>query len=140
DHERIAVHPRNMSGQSYITVTEHMPLNHQQALESKGWSRDELIGKAKRVGPNTEQVAIRILGTSIYMEQNYKSCFGMIMLQKKYGTARLENACARALTGTRINYTMIKNILQSGLDKQLQIVMDQALPLHDNIRGATQYL
>lgn len=41
----------------------------------------------------------------------------MLMLAKKYTAVRLEAACQRASYGTRINYTMIKNILEKGLDK-----------------------
>jgi len=42
----------------------------------------------------------------------------MIVLQKKYGSDRLETACKRALQGSRVNYTLIKNILERGLDRQ----------------------
>jgi hypothetical protein len=62
------------------------------------------------------------------------------MLQKGFGAQRLEAACARALHGTRINYTMIKNILQAGLDKQPLVIQQQIqLPGHENIRGANHY-
>ena len=137
DHQRIALHPRSRQG--YTTLGEHMPLNHQQAKAASGWSREELLDKAVRIGKSTEQVAGKILGNSIYMEQNYKACFGMLMLEKRYGAGRLEAACALALTGMRINYTMIKNILQSGMDKQVRLTIEQPLPPHDNIRGPQQY-
>lgn len=63
----------------------------------------------------------------------------MLMLQKKYGTPRLEAACGRALQGSRVNYTMIKNILERGLDKQLSILDQPPIPTHDNIRGKDHY-
>jgi hypothetical protein len=80
-----------------------------------------------------------MLENSIYIEQNYKACFGMLMLQKQYSTQRLEAACSRALQGSRVNYTMIKNILERGLDKQLILINDQPIPPHDNIRGKDHY-
>ncbi len=61
------------------------------------------------------------------------------MLQNTFGRDRLEAACGRALHGTRINYTMIKNILHSGLDKQKMIFDNTQLPDHDNIRGPEHY-
>lgn len=137
DHERIAMHPRSRNG--YSTLKEHMPPNHQQAQEAKGWSRETLLAKAARIGAKTTEAATVILGTSIYMEQNYKSCYGMLMLEKRYSKERLEAACSRALTGTRINYTMIKNILVAGLDKQPIVQVSLPLPVHDNIRGPQQY-
>jgi hypothetical protein len=73
------------------------------------------------------------------MEQNYKACFGMLMFEKRYGSGRLESACALALTGTRINYTMIKNILATCMDKQIRTQIEKPLPTHDNIRGPQHY-
>ena len=63
----------------------------------------------------------------------------MLMLQKKYTALRLEAACNRALLGTRVNYTMIKNILERGLDKQPALFNEHIIPPHDNIRGKDQY-
>ena len=63
----------------------------------------------------------------------------MLMLQKKYGTERLQAACDRALQGTRVNYTMIKNILERGLDKQSNLFTPSPIPDHDNIRGKDHY-
>jgi hypothetical protein len=61
------------------------------------------------------------------------------MLQGTYGGKRLEAACARVLKATRVNYSMIKNILHAGLDKQPIIFDDIHLPDHDNIRGPDHY-
>lgn len=138
EYERIAVHMR-IPGKGYSTIREHMPKNHQQAIDAKGWTREELIAKAERIGKITALAAEQILSNSIYMEQNYKSCFGMLMLEKRYGPVRLEAACSLALTGTRINYTMIKNILTAGMDKQLRTDIATPLPAHENIRGAGHY-
>jgi len=80
-----------------------------------------------------------MLSGSIYPEQNYKACHGLLMLQKTYGPVRLESACVRALTGSRINYTLIKNILRAGLDSQPSLPTVTPLPEHDNIRGAAAY-
>jgi transposase len=138
DHRRIAMHVRR-PGRGYNTIGEHMPLSHKQAREAKGWTKEELLTKATRIGTGAVGVAELILGNSIYMEQNYKACFGMLMLEKRYGSQRLEAACALAMTGTRISYTMIKNILAAGMDNQIQVPMTKPLPVHDNIRGPEHY-
>jgi hypothetical protein len=91
------------------------------------------------VGPHTAQVAEHILSCGIYPEQNYKSCHGLLMMQRTFGKDRLEAACARTLGATRVNYTMIKNILQAGLDKQTALFNPPPLPDHDNIRGSDHY-
>ena len=65
----------------------------------------------------------------------------MLMLAKKYSAERLQNACSRALLGTRVNYTMIKNILKNGLDKQTSLFDNpvSAIAQHENIRGRDHY-
>jgi hypothetical protein len=106
----------------------------------KGWNKEDLLLQATRIGSATLQAATLMLENSIYIEQNYKACFGMLTLQKKYSVQRLEAACSRALQGTRVNYTMIKNILERGLDKQIATVQNNTqLPTHDNIRGKDNY-
>jgi hypothetical protein len=108
--------------------------------EIKGWSKEDLLEQASRIGESTKQAAALMLDNSIYVEQNYKACYGMLMLQKRYGSQRLEAACSRSLLGTRTNYTMIKNILERGLDK-VTIVTETSnyIPTHDNIRGKNHY-
>lgn len=139
DNARIALHIRKPNSKAYTTIAEHMPPHHQHMHEIKGFNKEDLLKQAERIGANTMKAATLILDNSIYIEQNYKSCFGMLMLQKKYGTPRLEAACGRALQGSRINYTMIKNILERGLDKQLSFLDEQPIPTHDNIRGKDHY-
>ncbi|SCB73973.1 Transposase [Chitinophaga costaii] len=139
DYQRIALHIRNSHKKAYTTLAEHMPPHHQHMQQIKGWNRDDLLSKANRIGASTHQAAVLMLENSIYIEQNYKACFGMLMLAKKYGTGRLEAACRRILQGTRVNYTMIKNVLERGLDKQLPQVGTPPTPTHENIRGKEHY-
>lgn len=139
DHERIALHIRSLPHMVYTTVAEHMPPGHANMREIKGWNKGDLLAKANRLGPSVHQAAVLILSNNFFVEQNYKACFGLLMLDKKYGTDRLEAACKRALTGTRVNYSMIKNILERGLDKQPLQPELFSTPKHTNIRGAEHY-
>jgi transposase len=139
EQSRIAIHQRKYVGSAYHTLGDHMPVHHQKAKQFNGWSEEELLQKANRVGSNARQVATRILSSSIYPQQNFKACHGMILLQNKYGVLRLEAACERTLKGSRTNYTMIRTILEKGLDKQTDFLDVPSLPVHDNIRGPGQY-
>ncbi len=139
DYARIALHFRKSTSKAYTTLTEHMPPNHLHMHQIKGWTKEGLLLQAARVGQYTRYAAEHMLDNSIYMEQNYKACFGMLMLEKKYTAGRLEAACQRASNGTRINYTMIKNILEKGLDKQALLFENNPLPAHENIRGSGNY-
>lgn len=140
DNSRIALHIRKLPSKAYTTLAEHMPPNHQRMQQIKGWNKEDLLAQAARIGTYTAQAAALMLENSIYIEQNYKACFGMLMLQKKYSTPRLEAACKRALQGPRVNYTMIKNILEKNLDKQLPLFDNENnIPPHGNIRGKDNY-
>jgi len=136
---RIAVHQRNNLAKAYHTIGDHMPPNHQQAILIQGWTKEDLLRKASNIGIHVLQVAERILSSSIYPEQNYKSCHGLILLQNKYDKNRIDCACKRALNGTRIGYAIIRDILLIGLDKQLDLFENTPLPKHDNIRGPEEY-
>jgi transposase len=139
EHTRIALHIKSNMARAYTTIAEHMPSNHQIAMNIKGWTKADMLARAAQVGTATVRAVEHILDSSIYPEQNYKSCHGLLMLQNTFGAGRLEAACARVLKATRVNYTMIKNILQAGLDKQPTIFDDVPLPDHDNIRGPEHY-
>ena len=140
DNSRIAVHSRDIYNKiAYTTTLEHMPPHHQKMQEIQGWNKEDLLTMAGRIGANTFKAATLMLVNSIYIEQNYKSCFGMLMLQKKYGDQRLDAACSRALLGSRVTYTMVKNILERGLDKQSALFETFTPPAHENIRGKEHY-
>lgn len=138
---RIAFHIHTLQKSVYNTIIDHMPPNHQKAREINGWSREDLLTQAARLGEPVVKAAELILSSNNYEVQNYKSCHAMMMLAKKYSTQRLQAACRRALLGTRVTYTMIKNILQTGLDKQQTLFSDtgSSIPVHDNIRGKDNY-
>lgn len=139
DGQRIACHQRERTASKYHTLPDHLPQAHAQALACRGWTEDELLAAALRVGPRTHEAARRILSSNIYAVQNYKSCNGMILLHKKYGIQRLEAACERVCGASRVTYTMIRNILERGMDRLPQKPSGPSLPDHHNIRGPGHY-
>jgi hypothetical protein len=54
---------------------------------------------------------------------------------------RFERACKRALKGSRVNYGMVKNILEKNLDKMEEENQQDlfSIPEHENIRGKGSY-
>ena len=139
--KRVAIHKRNLRKNDYTTLAEHMPESHQKYKEQKGWDRDDFIERARLIGENTEKIMERLLSSKTFMEQTYDACLGVLRLSGKYGSDRLEAACKRAEKGSRINYTIIKNILKNNQDKY-PIAEEQTLPFlpeHKNIRGPETY-
>jgi transposase len=138
--DRIAFHFRSGTGSCYHTIQEHMPSSHRNAQDIKGFTKGDLLAQALEIGPSTHSALERILISSPYPEQNFKSAHGVLMLVRAYSKQRVEAACARVLRGTRINYTLLKNILRTGLDKKpLEPEQEVQLPLHENIRGPEHY-
>ena len=84
ENERIALHIRKPHNKAYTTLAEHMPPHHQRMQQIKGLEQGRSAGAGNSYRNATVQAATLMLENSIYIEQNYKACFGMLMLQKKY--------------------------------------------------------
>jgi len=74
----------------------------------------------------------------------YRSCLGLLSLEKRYGKERLEAACERAIALGSPTRSSAVSILEKGLDSQPLPQSDQAadhlsLPAHENVRGADYY-
>lgn len=138
--ERIAAHKRSYRRNGYTTLSEHMPQSHLRYIETRGWDEDYFLGMASKIGPNAKEVFKYVLASRDFIEQSYKACIGLKRLADTYKTERFEAACQRALRGTKINYGVIKNILEKSLDKQeIQQPTLFRVPDHQNIRGASTY-
>ena len=138
-YERIASHARLKSKYNYTTVEEHMASTHRFVSE---WSGEKFIEWANAVDPDVRFFIERILERKHHPEQAYKSCVGVLSFVKKVGKQRLINACRRASDYGHYNYTIIRTILEKGLDEYNEVPEDNQqleMPLHENIRGNDYY-
>ena len=73
-------------------------------------------------------------------ELGYRSCLGIIRLEKKYSKDRLENACKRALKIGGLTFKSLDSILSKGLDG-LEVEKENGCTEveHNNIRGSDYY-
>ena len=115
-----------------------MPPDHQNYLE---WTPSRIIDWAKKTGPATAQLVQKIIDSRTYPEQAYRSCLGILRLEKYYPKERLENAAARAVQFGALSFKSLRKILNAGLDRLEEKTHDanSALPAHDNIRGGHYY-
>jgi hypothetical protein len=138
--QRIAIHPRSHRRNGYSTLPEHVPEKHQKYTETLGWDADYFLSLAQKIGLNSVDVFTRVLAAKEFVEQTYKGCMGLKKLSEQYGTIRFEAACRRAQNASRVNYGMIRNILENNLDKQVESELQiYKLPNHGNIRGPENY-
>jgi transposase len=136
--ERVAAHPRSFIPYHHSTVKEHMPPAHQNYLE---WTPSRILRWAEKIGPHTGALIEKIIETRTHPEQAYRSCLGILRLEKHYPKERLENASLRALRFGALSFKALRKILSAGLDhlEEKQEISPGALPAHDNIRGGRYY-
>jgi transposase len=134
--QRVAAHVRSFLPYHHTTLKEHMPLAHQNYLE---WTPSRIISWAQKIGPQTALLVQKIIDTRAYPEHAYRSCLGILRLEKHYSKERLENGCLRALRFGALSFKALHNILENGLDRLEEKPQTAALPAHDNIRGGQYY-
>ena len=135
--ERIAVHMRGSGNGRHTTIPEHMPSSHRRYGE---WTPAKIRQEAERIGPMLSLLVEKVIQARPHPEQGYRSCLGIIGLEKRFGAQRLEAAALRALEIQARNYPSIKSILEKGLD-QVPVAQspEQEPIIHSNIRGSSDY-
>lgn len=138
-NEQIAFHQRDNKRYGYTSIKEHLPSQHQFVAD---WCPEKFISWAVSIDPVVETFIRKVLEAKVYPEQTYRSCVGILSLDKKIGRERLVRACKRAIRFNTYNYKIIERIVHSKYDL-LPLEDDEpvqkTLPLHENIRGASYY-
>jgi len=82
-----------------------------------------------------------IIESRTYPEQAYRSCLGILRLEKHYPKERLEKAAGRAVKFNALSLRSLRKILSSGLDRleDSREPADALLPAHENVRGGHYY-
>jgi transposase len=136
---RVVVHTRSAAPGRHTTVAAHLPAAHRAQLE---WSPSRLQRWGATIGPATEALVTAILVSRPHPEQGYRSCLGLLRLAKRYGAARVNAACARALAAGARSYRHVDAILRHGLDRQavqLALPTSRSPRVHAHLRGPAYY-
>lgn len=92
-----------------------MPENHRKYL---GYNTQNFLEWGETVGLSTRIVVNHFLSMHKVEQQGYKPCVSLMKLADRYGTERIEKACARALSYTPSpSLKNIAVILKNGQDK-----------------------
>ncbi|MFZ1703733.1 MAG: IS21 family transposase [Saprospiraceae bacterium] len=134
--KRIALHMRDRRKHQYTTKEEHMPTQHQYVQKIRGYTADDLIGQAKKIGEHTLRIVTAILNSKQFIEQSYLSAVGVIQLQHKYTKERVEKACSLINPQMKASYMQVKTILDNQMDKMQVADRDEDYKTinHENIR------
>ena len=135
---RVASHPRSSQVGRHSTTDAHMPANHRAHRE---WSPGRIVAWGEQAGPSTGAFVSAILASRTHPAQGFRSCLGVLRLGDRYGSDRLEAACARALAAGAIGYRSVDSILKAGLDRTPLPSAAPARPRidHANVRGPAYY-
>ena len=138
---RIASHPRSRQRGKHTTLAEHMPRAHRAHAE---WTPSRILAWAEKCGPSAHALCDAILRERPHPEQGFRSCLGILRLEKRYGRERLEVAATRALRVGARSYRHVDSILKHGLDRVPESASDtskSSTPIdHENVRGPDYYL
>lgn len=138
NNERVAVHTRSDRKGGHSTITEHMPKSHQAHLE---WTPGRFLNWAVAIGPNTRDLVRHLLENRPHPEMGFRSCLGLLSLEKRFGKERLETACQHALALGSPTRRSVLSILEKGLDSQPlpEPAAEFVHSDHENIRGPEYY-
>ena len=84
-----------------------MPAARQNYLE---WTPSRILRWAEKIGPQTAMLIEKIIATRTHPEQAYRSCLGILRLEKHYPKERLENASLRALKFGALSFKALRNL------------------------------
>lgn len=113
DFKPVATHARARRPGERRTVNDHLP---PAARAFFAHDRSWCLARAGEVGPACAQLVARLLSDRI--SERLRAAQGILQFKAKYGAARVEAACARALAHDSPHYRTVKTILVGGHDLQ----------------------
>ena len=113
DYRHLATHLRAQRPGQRVTLGDHLPPEARHFFErDRRWCATQ----AQAVGPRCTELVARLLGDAI--AERLRAAQGVLAMGKRYGAARLEAACERALMHDSAHYRTVKTILATGADLQ----------------------
>lgn len=136
DGERVAVHVRNYKPGGYTTVRDHLCSAHQHYRDrSPGY----YMSQAKSKSTVLYQLFELLFRQGKYPEQLYRTCDGLLRLQRSSATDKFDAACKIAIEHQKYNYGFVQNILKNNMSQYHEQTNEKPLPRHNNIRGKKTY-
>lgn len=140
---RVASHVRLKKAQrDAVMVPGHMPEAHRRYLS---YNKDAFLSWAESAGSSVSAVIRQFLEAGKEPEQGYKYCVSLMKAADRYGLARVDAACERALAfSSTPALRSILTILKNGQDKiPLNQAAEAPVPKngtrHGIIRGADAF-
>lgn len=112
DYRLVATHARGQRPGERRTLSDHLPPAAQHFFaRDRAWCLEQ----AGRIGPACSELIATLLNDRVV--ERLRGAQGVIGLRTRYGAARVEAACARALAHASPFYRTVKSILAGGYDQ-----------------------
>ncbi len=134
---KIATHIRSYSAGRYSTEKTHLCSHHQHYLDR---SPEYYIKQA-----STKSIVLGQLVNLIFEqtqrppEQLYRSCDGLLQLQRKTDKEIFDKACSIAIETQCLSYSFIRKVIENNMTGATEQNTHKPLPKHENIRGEEYY-
>lgn len=137
DGNLVATHKRDYGKGKYSIIERHLASKSQ---EYRGLCAKVYIDRADRAVHILGDVVRHIFYTSnMPAETHYKTCEGLLNLQRCSDPIIFQTACETALKLDRCNYRFIRSLVDSKCAGLLSQSPQYAPPEHANIRGKVQF-
>jgi len=133
---QIAVHIRDYKQGGYTTDKEHLCSAHQHYMDR---SPDYYLNKSKLKSELLYQLLGHLFAQNRHPEQLYRTCDGLLNLQRKTDQKDFDKACQMAIEYQKYSYVFVLNILKNKMTQEQETKPLQPLPTHQNIRGKEYY-
>lgn len=139
DCEVIATHTLSNEKFGRTVLNEHRPPSH---LAEASKNEAEFTEWAKGIGVNTIAIVAQqyVNMKSSRSRPAGKRCIELQKLSRQFGAARLELACAYAITQNMYTVDDIRLIIKSGIfEDESELTQMSLIPHHSNVRGKSYY-
>lgn len=137
DGELVATHARDYGRGRYTIVEEHLA---SKSSEYRGLNAGKYIERAEKASKELGEVVRHIFySSSMPAETHYRTCEGLLNLQRSSDPAIFRTACEAALKYGRYSYRFIRSLVESKCAGVTQTECPPSPPEHENIRGREQF-
>lgn len=137
DGELVATHVRDYGKGKYTIVEEHLA---SKSSEYRGLSAGKYIERAEKVSGELADVMRHIFyDSNMPAETHYRTCDGLLNLQRSSDPVIFRTACETALRYGRYSYRFIRSLVESKCAGVTQAERLFSPPEHVNIRGREQF-
>jgi hypothetical protein len=135
--QQIAVHIRDYKQGGYTTDKEHLCSAHQHYIDR---SPDYYLNKSKLKSDLLNQLLGHLFAQNRHPEQLYRTCDGLLNLQRKTDPKIFDKACQMAIEYQKYSYVFVLNVIKNKMTEDKETKQLQSLPAHKNIRGKEYYI